>query len=53
MVAWVVNDTLSDGDKENQLLQGLLNQRAEVKEAKAEGRLFSGDAFCETIAEAC
>ena len=39
-VAQAVSEVLPDGDKEKQLLQGLLNQRDKVEEALAEGRLF-------------
>lgn len=31
---------LPDGDKEKQLLQGLLNQRDKIDEVISEGRLF-------------
>ena len=38
LVAQALSEVLSDGDKEKQLLQGLLNQKDRVKEAQ--GRLF-------------
>lgn len=40
-VALAVSEVLHDGDKEKQLLQGLLNQRDKIDEAMSEGRLFS------------
>lgn len=39
-VAQAISEVLPDGDKEKQLLQGLLNQRDKVAEAMAEERLF-------------
>ena len=39
-VAQVISEALPNGDKEKQLLQGLLNQRDKVEEALTEGRLF-------------
>ena len=39
-VAQAVSEVLPDGDREKQLLTGLLNQRDEIDEALAEGRLF-------------
>jgi putative DNA methylase len=39
-VAQAMSEVLSDGDKEKQLLQGLLNQRDKIDEALAEERLF-------------
>ena len=39
-VAQAVSEVLPDGDKEKQLLQGLLNQRDKIDEALAEERLF-------------
>jgi putative DNA methylase len=40
IVAQTLSEVLADGDKEKQLLQGLLNQRDKVEEEMAEGRLF-------------
>ncbi|MCK4659703.1 MAG: hypothetical protein KAV82_09310 [Phycisphaerae bacterium] len=40
-VAQAISEVLPDGDKEKQLLQGLLNQRDKVEEEMEEGRLFS------------
>jgi hypothetical protein len=37
-VAQAVSEILPDGDKEKQLMQGLLNQREQL--AEAQGRLF-------------
>jgi len=39
-VAQAMSEVLPDGDKEKQLLQGLLNQRDKVEEEMKEGRLF-------------
>ncbi len=39
-VAQAISEVLPDGDKEKQLLQGLLNQRDKIDEALAEERLF-------------
>ncbi len=39
-VAQAISEVLPDGDKEKQLLQGLLNQRDKIAEAMAEERLF-------------
>ena len=39
-VAQAISEVLPDGDKEKQLLQGLLNQRDKIDEAMAEERLF-------------
>ena len=39
-VAQAISEVLPDGDKEKQLLQGLLNQRDKVEEEMKEGRLF-------------
>jgi len=39
-VAQAISEVLPDGDKEKQLLQGLLNQREKIDEAMAEERLF-------------
>ena len=39
-VAQAISEVLPDGDKEKQLLQGLLNQRDKVEEDMKEGRLF-------------
>lgn len=39
-VAQAISEVLPDGDKEKQLLQGLLNQRDRIDEALAEERLF-------------
>ena len=38
-VAQAISEVLPDGDKEKQLLQGLLNQRDKVEEEMKEGRL--------------
>jgi hypothetical protein len=38
LVAQAVSEILPDGDKEKQLMQGLLNQREQLSEAQ--GRLF-------------
>ncbi len=38
LVAQAVSEILSDGDKEKQLMQGLLNQREQL--AETQGRLF-------------
>ena len=39
-VAQAISEVLPDGDKEKQLLQGLLNQRDKIDAALAEERLF-------------
>ena len=39
-VAQAISEVLPDGDKEKQLLQGLLNQRDKVEEEMKEARLF-------------
>jgi putative DNA methylase len=39
-VAQAISEVLPDGDKEKQLLQGLLNQRDKVEQDMKEGRLF-------------
>ena len=39
-VAQAISEVLPDGDKEKQLLQGLLNQRDKIDEALAQERLF-------------
>ena len=39
-VAQAISEVLPDGDKEKQLLQGLLNQRDKIDEAMAEERSF-------------
>jgi hypothetical protein len=38
LVAQAVSEILPDGDKEKQLMQGLLNQKEQL--AEAQGRLF-------------
>lgn len=40
IVAQAVSEILPDGDKEKQLMQGLLNQKEKVEEAGRQGRLF-------------
>lgn len=40
LVAQAVSEILPDGDKEKQLMQGLLNQKEGLEEATREGRLF-------------
>lgn len=40
LVAQAVSEILPDGEKEKQLLQGLLNQKEGLEEATREGRLF-------------
>ena len=40
LVAQAVSEILSDGDKEKQLMQGLLNQKEGLEEAARERRLF-------------
>jgi hypothetical protein len=40
LVAQAVSEILPDGDKEKQLMQGLLNQRDKLEEAGREQRLF-------------
>lgn len=40
LVAQAVSEILPDGDKEKQLMQGLLNQKEGLEEAAREGRLF-------------
>lgn len=40
VVAQAVSEILPDGDKEKQLLQGLLNQREQVEELAGQGGLF-------------
>jgi len=39
-VAQAISEVLPDGDKEKQLLQGLLNQRDGIERAMSEGKLF-------------
>jgi hypothetical protein len=40
LVAQAVSEILPDGDKEKQLMQGLLNQKDQLDQAEAKGRLF-------------
>lgn len=40
MVAQAVSEILPDGDKEKQLMQGLLNQRDQLEKAGEQGKLF-------------
>ncbi len=40
LVAQAVSEILPDGDKEKQLMQGLLNQRDQLEEAGRQGKLF-------------
>ena len=40
LVAQAISETLPDGDKEKQLMQGLLNQKEGLEEAARERRLF-------------
>jgi hypothetical protein len=40
LVAQAVSEILPEGDKEKQLMQGLLNQKEGLEEATREGRLF-------------
>jgi len=40
LVAQAVSEILPDGDKEKQLMQGLLNQKDQLDRADAQGRLF-------------
>lgn len=40
LVAQAVSESLSDGDKEKQLMQGLLNQREGLEEATRQRELF-------------
>ena len=40
LVAQAVSEILPDGDKEKQLMQGLLNQKDGVEEAAREKKLF-------------
>lgn len=40
LVAQAVSEVLPDGDKEKQLMQGLLNQRDQLEQAGRQGRLF-------------
>ncbi|MBN1909333.1 MAG: DUF1156 domain-containing protein [Pirellulales bacterium] len=40
IVAQAISEILPDGEKEKQLMQGLLNQKEKVEEAGREGRLF-------------
>ena len=40
LVAQAVSEILPDGDKEKQLMQGLLNQKEGLEEAARQGRLF-------------
>lgn len=40
IVAQAVSEILPDGDKEKQLMQGLLNQKEKIEEAGRQGRLF-------------
>jgi hypothetical protein len=42
-VAQAMSEILPDGDKEKQLLQGLLNQRDGLMEAARQGTLFRGN----------
>ena len=40
LVAQAVSEILPDGEREKQLMQGLLNQREQLEEAGREARLF-------------
>ncbi|MGD0897112.1 MAG: DUF1156 domain-containing protein [Thermoguttaceae bacterium] len=40
VVAQAMSDILPDGDKEKQLMQGLLNQKEKLEQAAEQGRLF-------------
>jgi adenine-specific DNA methylase len=40
VVAQAISDILSDGDKEKQLMQGLLNQKEKLEQMGEQGRLF-------------
>jgi adenine-specific DNA methylase len=40
VVAQAISDILPDGDKEKQLMQGLLNQKEKLEQAAEQGRLF-------------
>ena len=40
LIAQAVSEILPDGDKEKQLMQGLLNQKDQLDQAGAQGRLF-------------
>jgi hypothetical protein len=40
LVAQAVSEILPDGDKEKQLMQGLLNQRDQLEKAGREAKLF-------------
>lgn len=40
LVAQAVSEVLPDGDKEKQLMQGLLNQRDRIEDAARQGKLF-------------
>jgi adenine-specific DNA methylase len=40
VVAQAIGDILPDGDKEKQLMQGLLNQKEKLEQAAEQGRLF-------------
>ena len=40
LVAQAISESLPDGDKEKQLMQGLLNQRDSIEEAARQGHLF-------------
>lgn len=40
LVAQAVSEILPDGDKEKQLMQGLLNQRDQVEAEARKGKLF-------------
>jgi hypothetical protein len=40
LVAQAVSEILPDGDKEKQLMQGLLNQKETLEQVDAQGRLF-------------
>ncbi len=40
LVAQAISEILPDGDKEKQLMQGLLNQKDGLEEAARQGRLF-------------
>jgi putative DNA methylase len=40
LVAQAISEILPDGDKEKQLMQGLLNQRDHLEEEARKGKLF-------------
>ncbi len=40
LVAQAISEILPDGDKEKQLMQGLLNQKEKIEQAVGQGRLF-------------